>query len=55
MAKMLPDSRMPRRLPSVMRTTNSTRERDGVRQRVPGIADPICATADEIDTATVRT
>ena len=53
-AKMLPDSRRPRRLPSVMRaiatTPMITRSSSS-----SGIAEVICSTADDVDTATVIT
>ncbi len=52
MAKMLPDSRMPRRLPSVISRMNTTHITT-VNGMSAGTADVICSTADEMDTATV--
>ena len=51
---MLPDSRMPRRLPMLMSTMNRTPSSTPMGASA-GIADSSCSTADEIDTATVST
>ena len=50
---MLPASRMPRRLPIVIRPIAVTPipTANGAR---PGSADVICSTADDVETATVR-
>ena len=53
MAKMLPDSRMPRRLPSVISRMQATPMGTVSGSKV-GSAEVIWATADEVDTATVR-
>ena len=51
--KIVPDSRTPRRLPSISRTTIATAmsTRSG---KSSGMTDVIAATAAETDTATVR-
>ncbi len=51
-AKMLPDSRRPRRLPSVMSAMASTPMPTLTLAR-SGTAETICSTAFETDTATV--
>ncbi len=53
-AKMLPDSRRPRRLPSVMSAIAATPISTRSPSR-PGIAETICSTAEDVDTATVIT
>ena len=53
MAKMLPASRRPRRLPSVIRPMAVTPITTFQSYRA-GTADAICSTADVVDTATVR-
>ena len=52
---MLPDSRRPRRLPSVIRTMAATPISDALVERAPGTAEVICSTADDVETATVMT
>ena len=52
-AKMLPDSRRPRRLPSVIRHHGADRDLDVRRGARLGSAEMICSDADEIETATV--
>ena len=51
---MLPASRIPRRLPIVMRAIAPTPIRTRSSWR-PGNAEMICSTADEVETATVMT
>ena len=52
MAKMLPASRRPRRLPSVIRPMAVTPITTFQSYRA-GTAEAICSTADDVDTATV--
>ena len=49
---MLPDSRSPRRLPSVIRPMAVTPMRTASGWS-SGMAETICSTADEVETATV--
>ena len=51
---MLPASRRPRRLPTVMRPIAPTPMTTRQSSRA-GNAEVICSTADEVDTATVST
>ena len=51
---MLPASRRPRRLPMVIRPIAPT-PMNTLQSRSDGKAETICSTADEVDTATVRT
>ena len=50
---MLPDSRRPRRLPSVIRPIALTPIGTATGSSA-GKAETICSTADEVETATVR-
>ena len=52
---MLPASRRPRRLPSVIRPIADDPDQDALIGCSSGTADVICSTADDVDTATVRT
>ena len=54
MAKMLPASRSPRRLPIVINPMALT-PMITLQSMSTGTADVICSTADEVDTATVST
>ena len=53
MAKALPDSRMPRRFSAVMTTMIPTAHSTGLRPTTP-TAEPMLATPDAVETATVR-
>ena len=54
-AKRLPASRRPRRLPIVIRAIAATHELDPEVDRGPGTAEVTCSIADAVETATVIT